>query len=118
MSNIIITFPETRHVDELRFKIFPHGGMDVDFASAQDGHIVGRHLARADVERVYNALGRALKGDTKPEPGPGWAVVPDAEGGDPLNVLGILDDAGVFHYITPSGAHRGTVDYTDFEPGA
>jgi hypothetical protein len=118
MSNIIITFPETRHVDELRFKIFPDGGLDVDFASAQDGHIAGRFLARADVERVYNALGRVLKGDTKPEPGPGRAVVPDGSGGDFLNVLGILDDAGVFHYITPSGAHRGTVDYTDFEHGA
>lgn len=122
MSDTIITFPETRHVDELSFKIYPDGGLDVDFASVQGGHIAGRFLARADVERVYDALGRVLRGAStepaKPQPGPGWAIVPYGKGGDLLNVLGILDDAGVFHYIAPSGARLSTVDYTEFEPGA
>src|SRR5690606_39407562 len=62
MSDTIITFPETRHVDELSFKIYPDGGLDVDFASAEGGHIAGRFLSRADVERVYDALGRVLRG--------------------------------------------------------
>jgi hypothetical protein len=121
----IITFPETPHVDELSFKIYPDGSLDVDFESAEGGHIAGRHLARADVERVYDALGRVLRGAStepaKPQPGPGWdigwAIVPYGKGGDLLSVLGILD-AGVFHYIAPSGARLSTVDYTDFEPGA
>src|SRR5690606_18242373 len=122
MSDTIITFPETRHVDELSFKIYPDGGLDVDFASAEGGHIAGRFLSRADVERVYDAPGRVLRGEAaelaKPQPGPGWAIVPYGKGGALLNVLGILADAGVLPYIAPSCARLSTVDYTEFEPGA
>jgi len=60
MNNTIIAFPETEHVDELQFKIFPDGGVDVDFASSDSGHITGRYLNRAEAERLYKALGRAL----------------------------------------------------------
>jgi len=60
MSNTIITFPETEHVDELRFKVYLEGCVDVDFASSDSGHITGRRLNRAEAERVYDALGRAL----------------------------------------------------------
>jgi hypothetical protein len=115
MSDFII-FPETRHVDELSFKIYPDGGLDVDFASAEGGHIAGRHLARADVERVLAAYAGASLRTSWAEPG--WAIVPYGKGGDLLSVLGILDGDGVFHYIAPSGARLSTVDYTDFEPGA
>jgi hypothetical protein len=59
-DDIIITFPATALVDELQFKIFPDGGVDVDFASPDSGHITGRYLNRAETERVYEALGRAL----------------------------------------------------------